>query len=89
MALRINITALAFLCAILTAHFSHAVTAERVAVEAGVRAEVGKDLALPYPAKAGPCPAKKGEKYGQCEDNRSNEGSFIPYYSTHNKLCSE
>jgi hypothetical protein len=32
----------------LMAHFSHASTAERVAVEAGVRAEVGKDLALPY-----------------------------------------
>jgi hypothetical protein len=48
MALRVNITALVFLCAMLMAHFSHASTAERVAVEAGVRAEVGKDLALPY-----------------------------------------
>jgi hypothetical protein len=40
--------ALAFICACVTAFPAYSATAERVAVEAGVRAEISKDLALPY-----------------------------------------
>jgi hypothetical protein len=41
-------TALFFVCACITARPAYSDTAERVAVEAGVRAEIGKDLSLPY-----------------------------------------
>ena len=48
MTTRFVMTALVFICACVTALPAYSATAERVAVEAGVRAEVSKDLALPY-----------------------------------------
>ena len=48
MTTRFVMMALVFICACVTAFPAYSATAERVAVEAGVRSEVGKDLALPY-----------------------------------------
>ena len=42
------VLALSLICAFYPAHSGHAASAQRITVEARVRAEVEKDLALPY-----------------------------------------